>query len=85
MWEKGSSNDKVVHDAKVNQSLSTLIAGATSVPYYGPVAVHVVTGNLGIQVSHDNGEDMVRYCNCFCLELLVEGILVRFSPSFAGA
>ena len=75
MWEKGFSNDKVVHVAEVNQPLSILIPGATSVLSHGPVAVHFVTANLVIQVSHDNGEVMARYCVYFCLELLVEGVI----------
>ena len=76
MWERGSSNDKVVHVAEVNQPYPILVPGATSVLSHGTVAVHVVTANLGIQVSHDNGEVMAMYCIYICLELLVEGILV---------
>ena len=70
MWEKGSSNDKVVHVAEVNQPLPILIPGATSVLSHGPVAVRVVIADLGVQISHDNGEVVVRYCVYFCLELL---------------
>ena len=67
---------KVLHIAEVNQPLSILTPGATSALSHGPVAVHVVTANLGVQVSHDNGEVMARYRVYFCLELLIEGVLV---------
>ena len=76
MWEKGSSNDKVFHVAELNQPLPNLIPGASSVLSHGPVTVHVVTADLGAQLSHDNGEVVARYCVYFCLELFVEGVLV---------
>ena len=76
MWEKDSSNNKVVHVAEVSQPLLILIPGATSVLSHGSVPVHVVTANLAVQVSHDNGEVIARYCVYFCLELLVKGALV---------
>ena len=67
---------KVLQIAEVNQPLPILILGATSLLSHGPVTVHVVTANLDAQVSHDNGEIMARYHGYFCLELLVEGVLV---------
>ena len=76
MWGKGSFSDKAAHVAEVNQPLPILTPCATSVFSHGPVAVHVVTADLGVQVSHDNGEVMARYCVYFCLELLIEGVLV---------
>ena len=76
MWEKGSSNDKGVHVAEVNKPLTILIPGTTSMLSKRPVAVNIVTAELGVQVSHDNGEVMARYCIYFCLELLVKGVLV---------
>ena len=76
MWEKSSAHDKVVHAAEVNQPFPIFISGAVSMLSHGPVTIHVVTANLGIQVSHDNGEVMAMYCIYICLELLVEGILV---------
>ena len=66
----------VVYVAEVDQPLPILIPGATFVLSHGPVAVHVVTADLGIQISHDNGEVGARYCIYFCLELLVERVLV---------
>ena len=56
MWEKSASNDKVVHVAEVNQPLTILIPGATSVLSHGTVAVTVATADLGIQVSRDLSE-----------------------------
>ena len=76
MLEKGSSNDKVVHVAEVRQPLPVLFPCATAVLSHGLVTSHLITANLDIQVSHDNGEVMVMYCIYICLELLVEGILV---------
>ena len=76
MWKKGSSSDKVVHVAEVSQPLPILIPGAKSMHSHGPVTVHVVTADLGVQVSYDNGEVMARDCIYFCLELWVECVLV---------
>ena len=61
---------------KSNQPLPILIPGATSLLSHGPVTVHLVTADLSVQVSHDHDEAMARYCVYFCLELLVEGVLV---------
>ena len=78
MWEKGSSSDKVVHVAEVNQPLPILIPGAASWLSHGPVAIYVVTNDLGVcnKFSHNNGEVGARYCIYCCLELLVEGVIV---------
>ena len=51
MWEKGSSDDKVVQFAEASQPLPILIPGATSVLSHGPVAVHVVTAEFDVLVS----------------------------------
>ena len=58
MWEKGSSKDKIVHVAEVNQPLPILIPGATSMLPHGPVAVHVITAHLGVHFPDGNGESM---------------------------
>ena len=76
MLEKGSSNDKVVHVAEVRQPLPVLFPCATAVLSHGLVTSHLITANLGIQVSQDNGEIMARDCVYFCLELSVESVLV---------
>ena len=36
---------------------------------------HVVTADPGVQVSHDNGEVVARYCVYLYLELSVKGVL----------
>ena len=85
MWGKGSSNHKVAQVAEVNQPLPILIPDATSMLSHGPVSVHVVTADLGVQVSHDSSGGHGEVLRLPLPELLVEGALSVSSLSFVGA